>query len=86
MPSENNDDTQPRGPNESGYGDKLPQQMVKSMQKDIESRYVGCDDETMNDIKTQANDLMSLDMVTNFNKWLTQCKILNQNMLYVMMR
>ncbi|KAH0716850.1 hypothetical protein KY290_013417 [Solanum tuberosum] len=41
---ENDDDTQPLGPNKSRYGDQIPQQMVKPMQN-IESRYIGCDDE-----------------------------------------
>ncbi|WMV52800.1 hypothetical protein MTR67_046185 [Solanum verrucosum] len=50
--NDDDDDTQPQGPNASGYGDQLPQQMVKPMQN-IESRYVGCDDELMNDMITQ---------------------------------
>uniref|UniRef100_M1AEN1 NAC transcription factor n=1 Tax=Solanum tuberosum TaxID=4113 RepID=M1AEN1_SOLTU len=41
-----------KGPNASGYGDQLPQQLVKPLQN-IESGYVGCDDEKMNDITTQ---------------------------------
>ncbi|KAH0670668.1 hypothetical protein KY290_026036 [Solanum tuberosum] len=49
---DDDDDTQPQGPNASGYGDQLPQQLVKPLQN-IESRYVGCDDEKMNDITTQ---------------------------------
>ncbi|KAK4725477.1 hypothetical protein R3W88_028256 [Solanum pinnatisectum] len=49
---DDDDDTQPQGPNESGYGDQLPQQIVKPMQN-IESGYVGYDDEKMNDMTTQ---------------------------------
>ncbi|KAK4725483.1 hypothetical protein R3W88_028262 [Solanum pinnatisectum] len=49
---DDDDDIQPQGPNESGYGDQLPQQMVKPMQN-IESGYVGCDDEKMNHMTTQ---------------------------------
>ncbi|WMV52789.1 hypothetical protein MTR67_046174 [Solanum verrucosum] len=47
---ENDDDIQPQGHKEFGYGDQLPQ--VKSLQN-IESGYVGCDDERMNDMTTQ---------------------------------
>ncbi|KAG5583555.1 hypothetical protein H5410_054182 [Solanum commersonii] len=50
--NDDDDDIQPQGPNESGYGDQLSQQMVKPMQN-IESGYVGCDDEKMNDMTTQ---------------------------------
>ncbi|KAG5583560.1 hypothetical protein H5410_054187 [Solanum commersonii] len=50
--NDDDDDIQTQGPNESGYGDQLPQQMVKPMQI-IESGYVGCDDEKMNDMTTQ---------------------------------
>ncbi|KAG5577081.1 hypothetical protein H5410_057215 [Solanum commersonii] len=49
---DDDDDTQPQEPNASRYGDQLPQQMVKPMQN-IESQYVGCDDELMNDMITQ---------------------------------
>ncbi|XP_015054988.1 NAC domain-containing protein 100-like [Solanum pennellii] len=50
---EDGDDTLlPQGPNEFGYGDQFPQQIVKPMHY-IESGYVGCDDENMNDMTTQ---------------------------------
>ncbi|KAH0755760.1 hypothetical protein KY290_026030 [Solanum tuberosum] len=50
--NDDDDDIQPQGPNEYGYGDQLPQQMAKPLQN-IESGYVGCDDEKMNDMTTQ---------------------------------
>lgn len=40
------------GANESGHGNQLLQHMVKSVQN-IEPKYVGCDDELMNDMITQ---------------------------------
>ncbi|KAK4725492.1 hypothetical protein R3W88_028271 [Solanum pinnatisectum] len=48
---DDDDDTQPQGPNASGYGDQLPD--GEANMQNIEPRYVGCDDELMNDMITQ---------------------------------